>query len=182
MLGCTGIALVFFNAIRGVTVNNKMTLSLKGTVHNVGLLAAGFDRERKTVKWWKFPVCQFRVTPALKECKSCEIFQHAVQIRAILLGRQLISPEFQCVSFDWKLYRRLFSLFQKHYLSHLFRIFVYFICIRFTGILCNSDFTLFSTLRQHTVYSNELIVNRSNRCCQNKMNVQIYIHATTWTT
>jgi hypothetical protein len=34
MLGCTEIALVFFNAIRGVTVNNKMTLSLKGTVYS----------------------------------------------------------------------------------------------------------------------------------------------------
>ena len=87
MLGCTGIALIFFNAIWGVTVNNKMTLSLKGTVYNVGLLVAEFERERKTVTWWKFPVCQFRVTPTLKECKSCGIVQHTVQIRALLLSR-----------------------------------------------------------------------------------------------
>jgi hypothetical protein len=87
MLGCTGIALIFFNAIRGVTVNNKMTLSLKGTVYNVGLLAAEFERERKTVRWWKFPVCQFRVTPALKECNSRGIVQHTVQIRTIFVSR-----------------------------------------------------------------------------------------------
>ena len=68
-------------------MNNKMTLSLKGTVYYVGLLAAEFGRERKNVRWWKFPVCQFRVTPALKECKSCGIVQHTVQIRSILLSR-----------------------------------------------------------------------------------------------
>jgi len=53
-------------------VSNKMTLSLKGTVHNVGLLAAGFERERKNCQVVEISgmSVQFRVAPALKLRKS----------------------------------------------------------------------------------------------------------------